>query len=779
MPTISVGFDFVWQIATGEAAHAKHELVEPEHLFIGVCKLGNLAQVHDWRDIQLPKNLAEALKGEAEAVVALFDKFQLDRVALYRELRQRKGRGDFEHNQRESISRSPASKALFTGAAELSADSPAVTALHLLAALLNDAEGIIATVLKARATNINAVRAAALAISLPSPGIRDSNTKTHNLRLDSQGLLSRYGKDLTQLAREGKIHQCIGRRDEMLRIIRTLSRNTKNNPLLIGDAGVGKTAIVEGLAWRIAHEKDRAMSGRRVIQLQMSDLVAGTKYRGQFEERLTELLREVAQAPDIILFIDEIHTVVGAGNSTGGLDAANIMKPALARGELRCIGVTTLAEYRKHFEKDSALERRFQSIIVNEPSIAEAEEILTIGYLKRFEEKHLVIIETAALHNAVILSSRYLLDRRLPDKAIDLLDEACARVAVPVLSALPGEKPDAVGGLVTADTVAEVVSNWTGIPVNRMAQDDRERMLLMGDELKARIVGQDEACEKVAQVVQRARAGLKTAGRPIGVLLFLGPTGVGKTELAKGTAAFLFGSDKAIVRIDMSEFMEKHSVSRLIGAPPGYIGHDEEGQLTGALRRTPYCVVLLDETEKAHPDVLNLFLQVFDDGRLTDSKGRTADATNALFIMTSNLGHQADSGFGVQGHEARATQLLAQVQATFRPEFINRLDDVIDFHSLTRDHLKPIARLMLGDLEKRLAVQDIGLEVSDAAVEWIIERGYDEKYGARHLRRVIENEVENPIAGKILREEVRAGHVINVDLKDEALVFEVVGRETR
>jgi ATP-dependent Clp protease ATP-binding subunit ClpC len=779
MPNISIGLDFAWQIATLEAVHSSHRFIEPEHLFIGICKLGNLRQIDAWGEFQLPNNLTEALKAEAEAVTALFEKFKIDHVQFYRDVRQRKGPGNFERSERASISRSPASKAAFTRAAELAADSPALTALHVLAALLDDSDGSLAEPLKERNADASALRIAALAVSLPSPGIRDSKTRAQRLKPDSQDLLSRYGKDLTQLAREGKIHQCIGRRDEMLRIIRTLTRDTKNNPLLIGDAGVGKTAIVEGLAWRIAHDKDRAMSGRRIIQLQMSDLVAGTKYRGQFEERLTGILGEVAQAPDIILFIDEIHTVVGAGDSAGGLDAANIMKPALARGELHCIGATTNSEYRKQIEKDPALERRFHPIVISEPSVGEAEEVLTIGYHKRLEEKHQVTIDAAAVHTAVTLSARYLPDRRLPDKAIDLLDEACSRVAVPVLSALPGEKPDALGGLVTADTVAEVLSIWTGIPVNRMAQDDKERMLLMADELKARVVGQDEACEKVAQVVQRARAGLKTPGRPIAVLLFLGPTGVGKTELAKASAQFLFDNDKAMVRVDMSEFTGQHTVSRLIGAPPGYIGHDEEGQLTGALRRTPYCVVLLDEIEKAHPDILNLFLQVFDDGRLTDSKGRTADATNALFIMTSNLGHQRGVGFPDQGPEAQTRELPAQLQATFRPEFINRLDDIIGFHSLTREHMKPIARLMLGDLERRLAAQDIGLVVTDDAVEWIIERGYDTTYGARHLRRVIEQHVENAIAGKILREEVRSGHIINVDLEGEALVFAVFGRETR
>jgi ATP-dependent Clp protease ATP-binding subunit ClpC len=778
VPNISIGLDFAWRVATVETVHGRHEFIEPEHLFIGICKVANLTQVDDWRELELPKGRTEALKNEAEAVASLFGTFQLDHVGLYRVVRQRKGRGDFEHNERESISRSPASKSVFIRAAELAADSAAVTSLHLFAALLHDADGIVGTLLKEGNADVNALQTAALAISLPSPGIGDSNTKKHDLRPGKEDVLSRYGKDLTQLARDGEIQECIGRREEMLRIIRTLSRETKNSPLLVGEAGVGKTAIVEGLAWRIANDKDRAMSGKRIIQLQMADLVAGTKYRGQFEERLTEVLREATQAPDIILFIDEVHTVVGAGDGSGGLDAANIMKPALSRAELCCIGATTMAEYRKHIESDSALERRFQPIVINEPSVGEAEEILCTGYRRRLEEKHQIKIEAAALHQAVILSARYLPDRRLPDKAIDLLDEACARVTVPVLSVMPGEKPDVVGGLVTADTVAEVLSSWTGIPVSRLSHDDRERLVLMAEELKARIIGQDEACEKVTQVIQRARAGLKPSGRPIAVLLFVGPTGVGKTELAKATAAFLFGSDKAMVRIDLSEFMERHTVSRLIGAPPGYIGHDEQGQLTGALRRTPYCVVLLDEIEKAHPDVLNLFLQVFDDGRLTDSKGRTADATNALFIMTSNLGQQTGAGFGVQDQNTKAAELLSQVNATFRPEFINRLDDVIAFHSFRREQVRPIARLLLGDLERRLTEQDIDLEVSDAAVEWIVARGFDEKYGARHLRRVIEHQVENLIAGKMLRQEIRAAHLIVVDQQNGQLSFEILGKDT-
>ena len=544
----------------------------------------------------------------------------------------------------------------------------------------------------------------------------------------------------------------------------------------LGDAGVGKTAIVEGLAWRIAQGK--SLPGKRIIQLQVAHLVAGAKYRGEFEERWQTILREAAQAPDVILFLDEIHTLVGAGDRAGALDAANIMKPALARGEIRCIGATTLAEYRKHIEQDPALERRFQPIMVNEPSPEETRQILQSCYAARFAERHRVIVEPGALEAAVRLSARYLPDRRLPDKAIDLLDEACARVAVPVLSVLPGDKPETAGGLVTAGAVAQVLSEWTRIPVAQMGEDERERLLGMAGELKARVIGQDQACEAVAQAVQRARAGLKAPGRPIAVFLFLGPTGVGKTELAKATAAFLFGSGRAMVRLDMSEFMEKHTVSRLIGAPPGYVGYEEEGQLTGALRRTPFCVVLLDEVEKAHPDVLNLFLQVFDDGRLTDSKGRTVDAANALFVMTSNVGREAGVGFRPEDSEARAEGLLAEVREAFRPEFLNRLDGMVVFRPLAREHIRGIARLMLGDLEKRLRARQIGLEVSEAAIEWLCDKGYDPSHGVRPLRRLIEQQLENSIATRILREQVRPGHIVLVERKADALAFELSGVDT-
>ncbi len=543
----------------------------------------------------------------------------------------------------------------------------------------------------------------------------------------------------------------------------------------MGEAGVGKTAIVEGLACRVAQGRvprglQRRQAVRRIVQLDMTALAAGTRYRGDFEERLWGVLKEARESHDTVIFIDELDIVVGAGRPGGvAVDAAGILKPALARGEIRVIGATSLDDYRRYIEKDAALERRFQPIQVREPDQAETRAILQ-RIRGRLVEHHGVEIAEEAIQAALDLSARYIPDRHWPDKAIDLLDEACASIAVQWTSTLEGEDKEAsAAGIVTAETVATVVSRNTGIPVTTLKADERRDLLNMAGELKRRIIGQDHACNAVAQAVMRARAGLKPLRRPIAVLLFLGPTGVGKTELAKATAAILFGDERALLRLDLAEYQKKHTVSRLIGAPPGYVGHDEEGQLTGPLRRTPRCVVLLDEMEKAHPDVLNLFLHVFDDGRLTDASGRESDASNALFMLTSNLAYEDKTsvGFRVRGEGAR--RVLAQ--QGMRPELINRLDEIVVFSPLTRDDAKNIAQLQLVELRSRLEAQKVHLEWSDEALDCLVDAGFSQEFGARELRRVIAQRVENEIAAMLVRDQVKAGQALQIGAKDSTLLF--------
>jgi ATP-dependent Clp protease ATP-binding subunit ClpC len=769
----SDALQLAWNAAAGEAARADFEFIEPLHLLIGICTLGKALRSDVSQELELSDASLRAANDEWAGVARALSRPGAGPTELRRSARAAAGRGGYKKSGRRTVSRSVVSREVFRDAELLAANlsAPRVTIAHLLAVLLRDQS--VAGFLKQAGANLDTIRATLLnGPPVAKPQARQeqpSDTPSPEAvpAAPLSGLLAKFGKDLSKLAADGKVHECIGRRDEMLQLVRTLSRETKSNPLLLGDPGVGKTAIVEGLAWRIAHGK--SLPGKRLVQLQIADLVAGTKNRGDFEQRLRTILDELTKAPDTILFLDEIHTLIGAGEASGSLDAANIMKPALARGEIKCIGATTVAEFRKYIEKDPALERRFQPIQIKEPSIEETIEMLAKFYVPKFKESQNVDVQPAALESAVKLAVRYLPDRRLPDKAIDLLDEACARVSVPVLSALPGAVPEYSGGIVTTETIAAVLSDWTSIPIGNIADDERERLLHMADDLKARVIGQDEACEKVARVVQRARAGLKAPGRPIAVFLFLGPTGVGKTELVKATAAFLFGSEKSMIRVDMSEFMEKHTVSRLIGAPPGYVGHDEEGQLTGPLRRAPFSVVLLDEVEKAHPDVLNLFLQVFDDGRLTDSKGRTVDATNALFIMTSNVGHGAKVGFRPEQTDPRSGALLAELKKAFRPEFLNRLDDIVVFRPLAFGDMKRIADVLLGQLRTQLGGQGLRLEVTEAALAWLCEHGYDESCGARPLRRLIEQTIQDEIAAQLLRGPARAGGQVLVDCVDGSL----------
>jgi ATP-dependent Clp protease ATP-binding subunit ClpC len=650
--------------------------------------------------------------------------------------------------------------------------------------------------------------------------------------------LDELGRDLTELAREGKVDPVIGRDEEIQRVIQILSRRTKNNPCLIGEPGVGKTAVAEGLAQRIVDNKVPEMiADKRVVTLDMSAIVAGTKYRGEFEERLKKVIEEIRSAGNVILFIDEVHTLVGAGAAEGAIDAANILKPALARGELQCIGATTLDEYRKNIEKDAALERRFQPVNVGEPTQEETVEILR-GLRDRYEAHHRVKITDSALKAATKLGSRYITDRFLPDKAIDLMDEAASRVRLKAYTAPPDvkeleeklervrkEKESAVvnqefekaaslrdeeqqvqneleriknnwvqrkeldQSIVTDDDIAAVVSSWTGVPVNRLQEEESQRLLHMEETLHQRVIGQDEAVGSVSRAIRRARAGLKDPKRPIGSFIFLGPTGVGKTELAKALAEALFGDEEAMVRFDMSEYMEKHTVSRLLGAPPGYVGYEEAGQLTESVRQNPYSVVLFDEIEKAHPDLFHVLLQVMEDGRLTDAQGRTVDFRNTVIIMTSNvganlidkenrLGFKRDADRDELDYETMKERVIDEMRRTFRPEFLNRVDDVIVFHALQEEHMKEIVELMLMTVSKRISEFGLHLEFTQAAKELLVKNGYDPTFGARPLRRVIQRMVEDQLSEEMLAGKFKSGDEILVDGAEDKIVFKTKDQVT-
>ena len=645
--------------------------------------------------------------------------------------------------------------------------------------------------------------------------------------------LDQFGRDLTDMARAGKLDPVIGRADEIQRVVQILSRRTKNNPCLIGEPGVGKTAVAEGLAQKIVAEVvPVTLRGKRVVALDLTGMVAGTKYRGDFEERIKNALSEVAKAGDVILFIDEIHTLIGAGAAEGAVDAANILKPSLARGEIQVIGATTLEEYRKHIEKDAALERRFQPITVGEPSPEEAEEILR-GLRDKYEAHHKVKITDDALHAAVQMSTRYIADRYLPDKAIDLIDEAASRVRLRSFTAPTDirqleeevkrlsaekkaaineqdferaaslrdeekrvseqleeqrtqwqEKNAAVSSEVTSNDIAEIVSGWTGVPVAQLTEAESQRLLKMENILHERIVGQDEAVTAVAKAIRRGRVGLKDPRRPIGSFIFLGPTGVGKTELCKALAEAMFGDENAMIRLDMSEYMEKHTVSRLVGSPPGYVGYDEGGQLTEKIRRKPYTVVLFDEIEKAHPDVFNMLLQILEDGVLTDAQGRRVDFKNTVIIMTSNVGarlitEKRSFGFGnteTVGDEESSRRIredvMGELKKTFRPEFLNRVDDIIVFRQLTEENIRQIAGRMVASLDRRVNDLEITLKVTDEAIAELARVGFDPVYGARPLRRAIQSRIEDPLAEKLLEGVFHAGDTVTVSAKDGELVFE-------
>ena len=705
---------------------------------------------------------------------------------------------------------------------------------HLLIGLLREGEGVAAGVLDSMGITLDKVRGEAQ--SLLSKG--RSGTGTGGRSSSRTPTLDQLGIDLTQAARNDKLDPVIGRSKEIQRVIQILSRRTKNNPVLIGEPGVGKTAIVEALAQHIAGgDIAETLQGKRLVTLDMGALVAGTKYRGEFEERLKKVIEEIKSSGNCVLFIDEMHTMVGAGAAEGAVDAANILKPSLSRGELQCIGATTLDDYRKYVERDPALERRFQPVTVDEPTVDETVDIL-MGIKGRYEEHHKVVISEEAVRTASHLASRFIPDRFLPDKAIDLMDEAGSRVrlrshttplsvkeAMKVLESVRKEKDDAIAGqqyefaaelrdreqkltekldeaerewqedkdkerpIVTDEEIAEVVSMWTGIPVTRLAMEETERLLHMEEEMHKRIVGQDDALMNVSKAVRRARAGLKDPRRPIGVFLFLGPTGVGKTELVRALSEFMFGSEEAMLRLDMSEFQERHTVARLIGAPPGYIGYDDGGQLTEGVRRKSYTAILLDEIEKAHPEVFNILLQVFDDGHLSDAKGRRVDFRNSIIVMTSNLGsdlirRETSVGFATksedskteeQGYERMKDKVMDEVKRFFRPEFLNRIDSTIVFHGLSRAHILSIVDLMIHQVRKQLAEKGIELELTQEAKEYLAENGYDPTFGARPLRRLIQNAVEDKLSEDLLAGKLHSGDVAVVDVEGEETVIRARG----
>ncbi len=792
-------------LAQEEARRLNHNFIGTEHLLLGLAREGS---------------------GIASKALQNMD-VDLDRVRQEVERITPKG----EKIIQQGISYTPRAKRVVELAIEESQNlgHNYVGTEHIMLGLIREGEGIAAQVLANMGIDLKKARKEVIQMLGGEEGAK--RVAEGEKGGPQTPTVDAFGRDLTRMAKEGKLDPVIGRDREIERVIQILSRRTKNNPCLIGEPGVGKTAIAEGLAQRIVEGKvPEILRDKRLVTIELAAVVAGTKYRGEFEERLRKLMNELRQAGNVMVFIDELHTIIGAGAAEGAIDASNILKPALARGEMQCIGATTLDEYRKHIEKDPALERRFQPINVGEPTREEALEILK-GLRDRYEAHHKVKITDDALEAAVKLGDRYISDRYLPDKAIDLIDEAASRVRIrnytvppdlreveDKLAGLRSEKEAAVRNqefekaaklrdqehklkeeleeqkkeweqqmgtsdlsLVSEEDVAYIVSSWTGVPVKRLAEEESERLMKLEEILHKRVVGQDEAVRSVARAVRRARAGLKDPKRPIGSFVFLGPTGVGKTELGRALAEALFGDEKAVIRLDMSEYMEKHTAARLIGAPPGYIGYEEGGQLTEKVRRNPYSVILLDEIEKAHPDVFNILLQILEDGRLTDGKGRTVDFRNTVVIMTSNVGasflKRTTVGFSASTEESdygeMKDRIMEELKKTFRPEFINRVDDLIVFHSLNEEHIRQIVDIMLDELNRRIEEYSLHIEVSDEARGRLLKEGYDPTFGARPLRRVIQRRLEDGISEELLQGKIAPGDTIKVTVNEgEDYIFE-------
>ncbi len=798
-------------IAQEEAINFNHDYIGTEHILIGLVK----------EEDEVASQVLKELGVDADKVVE-----EVERLV---------GRGEYQ--QVSEIAFTPRAKKVLELASQEASQLKHnyIGTEHILLGLIKEGSGVAIRILADLGVNPDNVYTEVMKILMKSEA--QSFPSAAGKRLAKTPALDEFGRDLTKLAREDKLDPVIGRGMEIQRVMQILSRRKKNNPCIIGEAGVGKTAIVEGLAQKIDNnDVPEILKNKRIVCLDLALIVAGTKYRGEFEKRLKKIVKEVQDSNEVILFIDEIHTLVGAGAAEGAIDASNILKPALARGELQVIGATTADEYRKYIEKDAALERRFQPINISEPSIEETIKILQ-GLRDKYEAHHKIKITDQALEAAARLSARYVSGRFLPDKAIDLVDEAASRIKLQntisppdvkemeeQLNRVRKEKESAVKLQqfekaaqlrdkekkletelqkvkekwetgkrinkveVTEEDIAEIVSSWTGIPVFSLKEEEAQKLLRMEEELHKRIIGQDEAIISISRAIRRARAGVKNPKRPIGSFIFLGPTGVGKTELARSLAEFLFGDENAMVSLDMSEYMEKFAVSRLVGAPPGYVGYEEGGQLTEKIRRKPYSVVLLDEIEKAHPDVFNILLQIFEDGRLTDSQGRVVDFKNTVIIMTSNVGAtliKKGATLGFRGtdepeeisYKEIKEKVTGELNKTFRPEFLNRIDEIIVFKSLTREEIKKIADLMLKEVKKLLEEQKVDLEATEKAKELLAKAGYDPNFGARPLRRTIEKLIETPISEKILAGKFKEGDCILIEVKDREIVFSKKGKK--
>lgn len=816
----------VLKLAQYEAKHLKHSHVGTEHILLGLLHEGT--------------NVA------AKALSSI----GIDLYTVRQRVHELVEKEDFDDLETEEIGYSPEAKTIMEYAVEQAQalGHDYIGTEHILLGIIYDTESIACEILISLGADLDIIHDAILDLlnedtlnDMPKLNVfnenkapkKDNNTKDNKQKNNSATpLLDKYGRDLNILAQEEKIDPVIGRNREIERVIQILSRRTKNNPILIGEPGVGKTAVTEGLAQRLINGNiPKVLASKRIISLNMASLVAGTKYRGDFEDRLKKIIDEIIENKNIILFIDEMHTLVGAGAAEGSMDAANILKPALSRGEIQVIGATTLKEYKKYIEKDSALERRFQTIMVNEPSAEDAISILK-GIRNKYEEFHCAKITDEAIKAAVKISQRYITDRFLPDKAIDLMDEAAAKVRLKTVNIptnisqleqkiqdLKKAKEKAIDNqdyelaatirdqeiqikeelataktawetqnnaqiAVTEEDIADVATLWTGIPVKRLVAKEADRLLHIEDIIHKRVVGQNEGVNAVAKAIRRARAGLKDPKRPIGSFLFLGPTGVGKTELARSLAEAIFGDESAMIRFDMSEYMEKHTVSRMLGAPPGYIGYDEGGLLTDAVRRKPYAVILLDEIEKAHPDIFNILLQVLDDGRLTDSQGRTVDFKNTVIIMTSNAGAfklqpQKTNTMGFAVNEDKQIKqnakkiVMDEVKRQFKPEFLNRIDEIIIFEPLTDKELTQIVTLLLNDVQKRLAEMDIELIIKDEVKSYLLKHGTDTIYGARPLKRAVQRYLQDPLAEQLLQKNIKSMQKIIVDCVEDKLTFKV------